>query len=152
MKVRPITLPDGRYLIFYDFGQEPWETEIGDSPDPRTTPRIGNGTSQLRWNPLLGEWLATATHRQDRTFLPSAETCPLCPAQPGSGFATEVPEPAYDVVVLENKFPSLQPKAGEPDEIDSDIYHLAEARGVCEVVLYSEHHDLSLADESVEQI
>ena len=32
--------------------------------------------SELRWNPLLGEWLATATRRQDCTFLPPADFYP----------------------------------------------------------------------------
>ncbi len=64
--------------------------------------------SELRWHPLMGEWVATATHRQDRTFLPPADFCPLCPTQPG-GFPTEIPESDYDIVVFENRFPSLRP-------------------------------------------
>ena len=39
--------------------------------------------SELRWNPLMGEWVATATHRQERTFLPPADFCPLCSTKPG---------------------------------------------------------------------
>ena len=61
--------------------------------------------NQLRWDPTLREWVAYATHRQDRTFLPPAEYCPLCPTEPG-GFPTEVPRKSYDIVVFENKFPS----------------------------------------------
>jgi UDPglucose--hexose-1-phosphate uridylyltransferase len=63
--------------------------------------------SELRWHPLLGEWMATATQRQDRTFLPPSGHCPLCPTLQG-GFPTEVPEADYDVVVFENRFPSLR--------------------------------------------
>ncbi|MDP9476211.1 MAG: galactose-1-phosphate uridylyltransferase, partial [Actinomycetota bacterium] len=62
--------------------------------------------NQLRWDPTLREWVAYATHRQDRTFLPPAEYCPLDPTKPG-GFPTEVPREHYDIVVFENKFPSL---------------------------------------------
>lgn len=69
--------------------------------------------SELRWNPLVGEWVATATHRQDRTFLPPADHCPLDPTKPG-GFPTEVPEEIYDIVVFENRFPSLR---GALDEL-----------------------------------
>ena len=69
--------------------------------------------SELRWNPLLGEWVATATHRQDRTFLPPTDFCPLCPTQP-DGFPTEVPEPTYEIVVFENLFPSLRPEPEPP--------------------------------------
>ena len=38
---------------------------------------------ELRFNELLGEEVVYAIHRQERTFLPSAEHCPLCPTRPG---------------------------------------------------------------------
>ena len=76
--------------------------------------------NQLRWDPTLREWVAYATHRQDRTFLPPAEYCPLCPTKPG-GFPTEVPRESYDIVVFENKFPSLKPDAPDPDEPGSAL-------------------------------
>src|SRR5918911_1372854 len=79
----------------------------------RRRKRRRSAVSELRWNPLLGEWLATATHRQERTFLPPADFCPLCPTKPG-GFPTEVPEPTYDIVVFENRFPSLRRDPPEP--------------------------------------
>lgn len=107
--------------------------------------------SELRWNPLLGEWVATATHRQERTFLPPADFCPLCPTEPG-GFPTEVPESSYDIVVFENRFPSLCPVAGVPSIVGSEIYPVQPAQGVCEVVLYAPRHTSTLAQEPVEQI
>ncbi|HEX8144903.1 MAG TPA: galactose-1-phosphate uridylyltransferase [Pyrinomonadaceae bacterium] len=107
--------------------------------------------SELRWNPLLGEWVATATHRQERTFLPPADFCPLCPTREG-GFPTEVPEPRYDLVVFENRFPSLRPEPPAPAVEGSELYPVRPAQGVCEVVLYSEDHNTTLAEESVEQI
>ena len=107
--------------------------------------------SELRYNPLLGEWLATATHRQDRTFLPPADFCPLCPTKPGK-FPTEVPEPDYDIVSFENRFPSLK-RIPEKPAIESDgIYKVEPSLGVCEVVLYSPNHNTSLAAEPVERI
>lgn len=107
--------------------------------------------SELRWNPLLGEWLATATHRQDRTFLPPADFCPLCPTKPG-GFPTEVPESTYDIVVFENRFPSLRPDPPPPAVEATDLYPVRPGAGVCEVVLYSPNHSSTLAREPVEQI
>lgn len=107
--------------------------------------------SELRWNPLLGEWVATATHRQNRTFLPPADFCPLCPTKPG-GFPTEINEPAYDIVVFENRFPSLAPKPPEPSIAGDDFYPVRPAVGQCEVVVYSPNHGSTLADEPVEQI
>jgi UDPglucose--hexose-1-phosphate uridylyltransferase len=107
--------------------------------------------SELRWNPLLGEWVATATHRQTRTFLPADDFCPLCPTQPG-GFPTEVPDSNYDIVVFENRFPSLK-SVPETQSIEaSDLYPVRPSQGVCEVVLYSPNHSSSLASEPVEQI
>ena len=107
--------------------------------------------SELRWNPLLGEWVATATHRQQRTFLPPADFCPLCPTKEG-GFPTEVPESDYDIVVFENRFPSLRSKPHVPAVEGSDLYPVRPAQGVCEVVLYSPNHTSTLAGEPVEQI
>jgi UDPglucose--hexose-1-phosphate uridylyltransferase len=107
--------------------------------------------NQLRWDPTLEEWVAYATHRQDRTFLPPAEYCPLCPTKPG-GFPTEVPRESYDIVVFENKFPSLKPDALEPEEPGSALTPTAAGRGVCEVVLYSDEHDATLAGMSEKRI
>ena len=107
--------------------------------------------SELRFDPLLGEWLATATHRQDRTFLPPADFCPLCPTYPGK-FPTEVPEETYDIVAFENRFPSLRPDPGPP-AIESDgMYRVLPSKGVCEVILYSPNHNSTLAAEPVEQL
>ena len=107
--------------------------------------------SELRFNPLLGEWLATATHRQDRTFLPPADYCPLCPTKSG-GHPTEVPEPTYDLVAFENRFPSLKSRP-DPPAIQADgIYAVEPSFGVCEVVLYSPNHYTTLAAEPVERI
>lgn len=107
--------------------------------------------SELRYNPLLGEWLATATHRQDRTFLPPADFCPLCPTKPGK-FPTEVPEPDYDIVSFENRFPSLKRDPEAPAIEPDGIYKVEPSLGVCEVVLYSPDHNTSLAAEPVERI
>lgn len=107
--------------------------------------------SELRWHPLLQQWVITATHRQDRTFLPPEDYCPLCPTKPG-GFPTEVPAETYDVVVFENKFPSLQRDAPAP-AVEGDALSPVElARGVCEVVLYSPDHHATLASMPVRRI
>lgn len=100
--------------------------------------------NHLRFDPTLGEWVAYATHRQERTFLPPAEYCPLCPTKPG-GFPTEVPRESYDIAVFENRFPAFSPGAGEPDVASNGFHRVAPGRGVCEVVLYSDDHDSTLA-------
>ena len=107
--------------------------------------------SELRWHPLLGEWVATATHRQDRTFLPPPDFCPLCPTKPG-GFPTEIPEQTYDIVVFENKFPSLRHPAPMPAVEGTPLYPVKPGEGVCEVVVYTPEHNSTLAAQPVEQI
>ncbi len=107
--------------------------------------------SELRWNPVLEEWVITATHRQDRTFLPPKDYCPLCPTKPGA-FPTEVPAESYEIVCFENKFPSLRHNAPEPAVEGSDLYPVAPAEGICEVVLYTPQHEGSLAGMDVAHI
>lgn len=107
--------------------------------------------SELRWHPLLQQWVITATHRQERTFFPPDGYCPLCPTKNG-GFPTEVPAEDYELVTFENKFPSLQRKPPEPAVEGSDLYKVRPASGVCEVVLYSPRHGGTLTDASEEEI
>lgn len=107
--------------------------------------------SELRFNPLLGEWLATATHRQDRTFLPPPDFCPLCPTRK-NGFPTEVPAETYEIVAFENRFPSLKSVPETPAIESGELFAVAPSQGVCEVVLYSPNHSTTLAGEPVEQI
>lgn len=106
--------------------------------------------SEMRWHPLLNEWVITATHRQERTFLPPPGYCPLCPTVDG-GFPTEVPRLNYEFVVFENKFPSLQPDAAPPAVSDSALAPTRPATGVCEVVLYCPEHSGSLTDLPLEK-
>jgi UDPglucose--hexose-1-phosphate uridylyltransferase len=63
-----------------------------------------------------------------------------------------VPESNYDIVVFENRFPSLRPVPEKPTVAGSDLFPVRPAQGVCEVVLYSPNHTSSLAKEPVEQI
>src|ERR1044072_6727881 len=100
--------------------------------------------SELRYHPFLDQWVATATHRQDRTFLPPDDFCPLCPTR-SDGFSTEVPESNYQIVVFENRFPSLKSIPDPPAIELTDLYPVRPAQGVCEVVLYSPNHNSSLA-------
>ena len=61
--------------------------------------------SQLRFDRSTGQWVIIAALRQDRTYKPPPDQCPLCPGP--TGLTSEVPAPDYDVVVFENRFPSL---------------------------------------------
>jgi UDPglucose--hexose-1-phosphate uridylyltransferase len=93
--------------------------------------------SELRYHPFLDQWVITATHRQDRTFFPPADYNPLAPTRAG-GFPTEIPFESYDIVVFENKFPSLRADAPDPAVPGSDLMPVRPSNGACEVVCYSQ--------------
>ncbi|MBO8142304.1 MAG: galactose-1-phosphate uridylyltransferase [Firmicutes bacterium] len=100
--------------------------------------------SELRWHPLLEQWVITATHRQDRTYKPPADHCPLCPTRPG-GEPTEIPASSYQIAVFENRFPSFRTPAPEPAVDPTPLSPVEPARGRCEVVCYTPDHEGSLA-------
>lgn len=122
-------LADGRELVYYDESPGIDRTTVRDERD---LPVVST-TSELRLDPLTEEFTAVAGHRQDRIFLPAADQCPLCPSKPGR--LSEVPADDYDVVVFENRFPSL---AGDS--------------GRCEVVCFSSDHDASFGSLSPQRI
>jgi UDPglucose--hexose-1-phosphate uridylyltransferase len=138
LQKRSIQKPDGRRLHFYAFARPlPDVLDVAAGPQ-----REAAGALELRWNPLLEEWVIVATERQKRTYHPPAEYCPFCPTKPG-GFATEVPASDYEIVSLENCFPSFRGDA--PEQADTVApYDRGRAGGECEVVLYSAEHDSSL--------
>ena len=113
MHVLRLAKPDGRRLLLYT------RDEVGPPTAPLGAP-VPEGITvhpnpHLRWHPLRREWVAYASHRQNRTFLPPPEYNPLAPTRPG-GDPTELPAGTYDVAVFENLFPSLTLSAGEPPE------------------------------------
>ncbi|HEX2274569.1 MAG TPA: galactose-1-phosphate uridylyltransferase [Acidimicrobiales bacterium] len=100
--------------------------------------------TERRFDPTTGEWRMFARHRQDRTFLPAEDHCPLCPTRPGAP-PTEVPFPSFDVVVFENRFPALARHPPGPEVPSSPLYPVAPSFGANEVVVYSDDHSLGLA-------
>ncbi|MFI6350593.1 galactose-1-phosphate uridylyltransferase [Streptomyces sp. NPDC050560] len=130
MKKTSTRLADGRELIYYD-GALAGDAPVRDAVDERPLGPVATG-SEIRHDPLLGDDVAIASHRQTRTYHPPADQCPLCPSRPGR--PSEIPDSSYDVVVFENRFPSL---AGDT--------------GRCEVVCFTQDHDASFADLSEAQ-
>ena len=128
-------LADGREILYFDDSPgrrgEP-------TPDARELP-VRDAPSELRHDPLVDELVIIATHRQERTYLPSASDCPLCPSRGTTH--TEVPDSGYDVVVFENRFPSLPATA--PAET---------LAGRCEVVCYDSDHAGSFASLSAARL
>ena len=135
------SLADGREILYFDRDPVP-----RDAVDTRDLPPVDTH-SQLRYDALLDEWVVIASHRQTRTFLPPADQCPLCPSRDGR--LTEIPDSEYQVVVFENRFPSLS------TGVDRDVppfapgAPLAELRpgfGRCEVVCFTDQHERVFAD------
>ncbi len=114
--------------------------------------RIDPGAmSERRWHPFRREWVITATHRQDRTFLPPAGHCPLCPTRDPSA-PTEIARPDFDIVVFQNRFPSLELEPPEPAVGGLDMAPVAPSYGSCEVVVYSPRHVASMATIGLRRI
>jgi UDPglucose--hexose-1-phosphate uridylyltransferase len=147
------SLADGREIFYFD-DTEPYVSGRADRavPDTRPLPPAAGG-SQLRRDVLTGEWVAIASHRNDRTFLPPQNECPLCPT--GRGVVpSEIPASDYDVVVFENRFPSLSMRVeGEPGVLDGEPL-FAERPGIgrCEVVCFTSDHNASFASLPPERV
>jgi UDPglucose--hexose-1-phosphate uridylyltransferase len=129
-------LADGRELIYFDEDGAP----VRDAVDRRTLPEPPPA-AQLRFDPLLDEWVAVATHRQTRTFLPPTAECPLCPSTPDR--QTEIPAGDYQVVVLENRFPSFSDRPGAPSPAPTALSPIRTGAGRCEVVCFTAEHTAS---------
>ncbi|MGC5365432.1 galactose-1-phosphate uridylyltransferase [Streptomyces sp. DT24] len=127
MKKTVRTLADGRQLIYYDSRDD----VVREAVDRRRLDPVST-SSEIRRDPLLGESVAIASHRQGRTYHPPADECPLCPSREGR--LSEIPDEDYDVAVFENRFPSLSGESGR-----------------CEVVCFTSDHDASFADLTEEQ-
>ncbi|MFE2423161.1 MULTISPECIES: galactose-1-phosphate uridylyltransferase [Streptomyces] len=127
MKKTSTRLADGRELIYYDLRDDTVRDAVDRRPLERTVT-----TSEVRRDVLLGDSVAIASHRQGRTYHPPADQCPLCPTT--GDRLSEIPDSSYDVVVFENRFPSL---AGDS--------------GRCEVVCFTSDHDASFASLTEEQ-
>ena len=88
--------------------------------------KIGQRFAELR-----GEEVVYAIHRQERTFLPARDHCPLDATRPGegrAGYQTEIPFPSFEIAVFDNLFPAFQAP-----------------HGAAEVVVYTDDHDASFA-------
>ncbi|GAA3394760.1 galactose-1-phosphate uridylyltransferase [Streptomyces roseoviridis] len=122
MKKTVTRLADGRELIYFDAHDDTVRDAVDRRPlDPVTS------ASEIRHDPLLDENVAIASHRQGRVHHPPADTCPLCPTT--EEWQSEIPDGSYEVVVFENRFPSL-----------------SGAGGRCEVVCFTSDHRASFAD------
>ncbi|BBY51097.1 galactose-1-phosphate uridylyltransferase [Mycolicibacterium arabiense] len=137
------TLADGRDEYFFALPGHPPRPVADRRPLPARTA----GSSEVRFDRQTGEWVIIAALRQDRTYKPPADQCPLCPGPCGD--RSEIPAPDYDVVVFENRFPSLSGASADvpfalPDG-GVDEFVTAPGHGRCEVICFSSDHTGSFA-------
>lgn len=141
-----LPMNDGRTLRYYD---DVATTRTAFDARPTEAPA---GIGELRLDPLLNEWVAVATHRQHRAFLPPKELCPLCPTS--RGLQTEIPDSHYAVAVFDNKNPSFnRPAAGWtlPD-LQGPATATGIGAGKCEVVVFTDEHEGSFGELSIDRI
>lgn len=131
-------LADGRDQLFFSL---PGHT-ARPVPDRRPLPAREDHGSQLRFDRQTAQWVDIAALRQDRTHLPAADRCPLCPGP--TGLTSEIPAADYDVVVFENRFPSLSgATVGSSFVLPQTTgrgFVSAPGHGRCEVICFSSDH------------
>jgi len=59
----------------------------------------------------------------------------------------KIQKPTYDIVVFENRFPSLNSNPPKSAIESTGLYPMRLARGECKVVVYTPNHNSTLADE-----
>jgi galactose-1-phosphate uridylyltransferase (family 1) len=151
LKKTSTRLADGREIIYYDLRDD----VVREAADKRPLGTTAT-SSQIRYDPLLSEWIAVTAHRQGRTYHPPADACPLCPTRDGR--LSEIPEPDYDVAVFENRFPSFTGGPGPHTADGTDggdgadgLFAHRPGAGRCEVVCFTSDHHASFASLSEEQ-
>lgn len=161
IRITPTRLSDGRRFFYMD--DDP-EYVSGDKTrrldDPRNLPdrfapqidaeghQIPFQPPQMRRDPLTGDWIPMATARMNRPITAgpkaTARGNPLAARKPGDPYQDgEIPDTDYDVVIFENRFPSMMQV---PDHTGADsekglvdgnpLWPVREAAGRCEVVCF----------------
>jgi UDPglucose--hexose-1-phosphate uridylyltransferase len=141
-----LTMADGRTIRYYDTQGQVRSAK--DQRPPENQPAIG----ELRLDPLVNEWVVMAAHRQGRVFLPPKELCPLCPTK-GDLF-TEIPDSSYEVVVFDNRSPSMRRPEGDwaiPDMVGTET-DPGLAAGKCEVITFTDSHGASFAELTPQRV
>jgi len=109
-----------------------------------------------RFNPLIDEWVLVSPHRTKRPWngqvedaTPSTlprydENCYLCPGNSRAGGGRNPDYPSTHVFT--NDFAALLPEQPPQASKDPDGLFISEPEsGICRVICYSPHHDLTIA-------
>ena len=144
MRKTAVRLSDGRELIYFDTAVRPGR----DAADRRGLPPA-QADCQLRYDPVLHTSVMYSAHRQDRSYLPGAADCPLCPS--AGGRLTEIPADDYEVVVFENRYPALTESPGPASQAGA-LLPVRPSAGRCEVICFTSDHDASFADLTPDRV
>ncbi|MGY5854024.1 MAG: galactose-1-phosphate uridylyltransferase [Candidatus Thorarchaeota archaeon] len=98
----------------------------------------------LRWNRMLGEWVIVTPDRADRPFQDKKRACPFCPGG-------EETEGDWEVLTLENRFPSLELGIGLIP-LDREIVMEAPGFGACKIIVTSRDHDMQVENMDDKQL
>ena len=140
MRRHAVRLADGRELIYFDERADAVRDAAGPARRcrPRRRPRSCATTR------CVDEWVAVAAHRQDRTFLPPADECPLCPSTRGP--AHRDPGRRLRRGGLREPVPVVQRPRRRRAAGRRPRTPRPARRGRCEVVCFTADHDASFAD------
>lgn len=174
IRITPTTLADGRDFFYLDDDPEYVSgKKTRELHDPRHlayrfAPHLdadGNAVPyaapQMRRDPLTGDWIPMATARMNRPITAgpgaTAKGNPLAARKPGDPYQDgEVPDTDYDVVVFENRFPSMVCVPGVPDTVTNvdgnPLWQQKMAGGRCEVICFDPNEHGLPADLPVRRL
>ena len=175
LRITPTTLSDGRDFFYIDdeddYVSGKKTRELKDPRDLayRFAPHINAegveveyAAPQMRRDPLTGDWIPMATARMNRPITAGAGATakgnPLAARKPGDPYQDgEVPDTDYDVVVFENRFPSMVQVPGvdinKISYVDGNpLWEERPAAGRCEVICFDPDENGLPADLSVKRL
>lgn len=175
IRITPTKLADGRDFFYLDDNPEYVSgKKTRELKDPRPLAnRFAPGVDadgneipvqapQMRRDPLTGDWIPMATARMNRPITAgpgaTAKGNPLAARKTGDPYQDgEVPDTDYDVVVFENRFPSMQQVPGRSnDEVSyvdgNPLWEKKLAAGRCEVICFDPNEKGLPADLPVSRL
>lgn len=139
-------LADGRELIYFDAAEGPTDRSSIDLRPLEATTAL----SEVRRDPVTGDHVTVAAHRQGRTYHPCGRRVPALPV-PGRAVERD-PGVGLRGGGVREPVPSLALGAAAEVEPDATpLRELAAGVGRCEVVCFTAEHRASFADLSEDQ-
>ena len=131
--IKRLNRGQGKELILYSQKDNDYKVFEG-------LPSVSGNQTHLRFHPTRFEWVGYSTTRQNRTFLPDAHDCPLCPMSDNKE-PSDIPVDQYEVAIFTNRFSSFQLSENKAPSLEIETN---QATGTCDVISYSDNHNLSL--------